>query len=115
MILGKYQTDPNQIEKRGYSVTAEVFNDNGEVLFAKWITGIKRNSQPSKILFDTLRHLKKAVHPSLPKIIEYDWDETQQAYCIIFENKKAYTLEEAVQKVSLTFFLKGVEQIVNCL
>lgn len=115
MILGKYQTQRNRIKKRGYSLTAEVFNEQGEVLFAKWITGIRRNSQPSKILFDKLRHLKKATHPALPAIVEYDWDDTEQAYCIISENKNALTLEETVREFSPTSFLKGMEQIVSCL
>ncbi len=114
MILNKYQTF-GQIQKRGYSLTAQVENENGEVFFAKWISGIKRNSQPSKILFDKLRHLKKAVHPSLPNIIEYEWDESKDAYCIIFEYKNAQSLEERIWDIKPTFFLKGIEQIINCL
>lgn len=114
MILNKYQTY-GQIEKRGYSLTAQVENENGEVFFAKWISGIKRNSQPSKILFDKLRHLKKAVHPALPNIVEYEWDESKDAYCIIFEYKNAQSLEERIWDIKPTFFLKGIEQIINCL
>lgn len=114
MILNKYQTY-GQIQKRGYSLTAQVENENGEVFFAKWISGIKRNSQPSKILFDKLRHLKKAVHPSLPNIVEYEWDESKDAYCIIFEYKNAQSLEERIWDIKPTFFLKGIEQIINCL
>lgn len=114
MILNKYQTY-GQIQKRGYSLTAQVENENGEVFFAKWISGIKRNSQPSKILFDKLRHLKKALHPALPNIIEYEWDESKDAYCIIFEYKNAQSLEERIWDIKPTFFLKGIEQIINCL
>lgn len=114
MILNKYQTY-GQIEKRGYSLTAQVENENGEVFFAKWISGIKRNSQPSKILFDKLRHLKKAVHPALPNIVEYEWDESKDAYCIIFEYKNAQSLEERIWDIKPTFFLKGIDQIINCL
>ncbi|TVR76142.1 MAG: serine/threonine protein kinase [Chitinophagaceae bacterium] len=114
MILNKYQTY-GQIQKRGYSLTAQVENENGEVFFAKWISGIKRNSQPSKILFDKLRHLKKAVHPSLPNIVEYEWDESKDAYCIIFEYKNAQSLEERIWDIKPTFFLKGIEQIISCL
>lgn len=114
MILNKYQTY-GQIQKRGYSLTAQVENENGEVFFAKWISGIKRNSQPSKILFDKLRHLKKAVHPALPNIVEYEWDESKDAYCIIFEYKNAQSLEERTWDIKPTFFLKGIEQIINCL
>jgi len=114
MILEKYQPI-EQIQNRGYSATAKVMNEDNEVFFAKWIKGIKKNSQQSKILFDKLRKLKKAVHSSLPKIIEYDWDYENNAYCIIFENKKAETLEEKFQEIHPTYFLKGVEQIIGCL
>src|SRR5690554_7574165 len=88
MILNKYQTY-TEIENRGYSSTARVQNEDGSIFFAKWLKGIKKNSQQSKILNDKLRQLKKAIHPSLPQIIEYDWDESQNAYCIVFENKNA--------------------------
>lgn len=114
MILDKYQPY-GAIQNRGYSSTAKVTDESGDIYFAKWIKGIKKNSQPSKILYNKLRHLKKAVHNSLPKIIEYEWDESQSAYCIIFENKNANTLEECVLEIQPTLFLKGIEQIANCL
>ncbi|MDG4716524.1 AAA domain-containing protein [Winogradskyella marincola] len=114
MILDKYQPY-GEILNRGYSSTAKVTDESGEIYFAKWIKGIEQNSQPSKILYNKLRHLKKAVHNSLPKIFEYDWDENQSAYCIIFENKTATSLEESVSEVKPTYFLKGIEQITNCL
>ena len=116
MILSKYQIPySEEIQKRGYSLTAKVEDEYGNLFFAKWIKGIKRNSAPSKILYNKLRHLKKAVHPSLPKIIEYEWDENQEAYCIIFENKNAISLEEIVYEIKPIHFLKGIEQITNCL
>jgi len=114
MILEKYQLY-GEIQNRGYSLTANVSGESGEVYFAKWIKGVKKNSQPSKILYNKLRHLKKAVHSSLPKIIEYEWDENQGAYCIIFENKNAKSLEEIVIEIKPTHFLKGIEQIASCL
>jgi superfamily I DNA and/or RNA helicase len=114
MILDKYQLY-GEIQNRGYSSTAKVTDESGEIYFAKWIKGVEKNSQPSKILYNKLRHLKKAVHSSLPKIIEYEWDENQSAYCIIFENKNANSLEENVLEIKPTHFLKGIEQIANCL
>ena len=114
MILDKYQLY-GEIQNRGYSSTAKVTDESGEIYFAKWIKGIEKNSQPSKILYNKLRHLKKAVHSSLPKIIEYEWDESQSAYCIIFENKNASSLEENIFEIKPTHFLKGIEQIANCL
>lgn len=114
MILDKYQLY-GEIQNRGYSSTAKVTDESEEIYFAKWIKGIEKNSQPSKILYNKLRHLKKAVHSSLPKIIEYEWDESQSAYCIIFENKNATSLEENIFEIKPTHFLKGIEQIANCL
>lgn len=114
MILEKYQVY-GEIQNRGYSSTAKVSDESGEIYFAKWIKGVEKNSQPSKILYNKLRHLKKAVHSSLPKIIEYEWDESQSAYCIIFENKNASSLEENIFEIKPTHFLKGIEQIANCL
>ncbi len=114
MILDKYQLVGKK-QKRGYSATAKVVNEDGQLFFIKWIKGIKKNSQQSRILFDKLRKLKKAVHPSLPKIIEYDWDEEEGAYYIIFENIEAQTLEEKVNDIHPSYFLKGIEQIVSCL
>ncbi|GGW74451.1 superfamily I DNA and/or RNA helicase [Winogradskyella epiphytica] len=114
MILDKYQLY-GEIQNRGYSSTAKVTDESEEIYFAKWIKEIEKNSQPSKILYNKLRHLKKAVHSSLPKIIEYEWDESQSAYCIIFENKNATSLEENIFEIKTTHFLKGIEQIANCL
>jgi len=114
MILDNYQLK-GQIQNRGYSSTAMVVDDSESRYFVKWIKGIRKNSEPSKILFNKLRHLKKAVNPSLPKIIEYDWDENEQAYCIIFEFKNAISLEEKVFDVEPTYFIRGIEQIANCL
>lgn len=114
MILKKYQLY-GEVLNRGYSSTALVIDESENIFFIKWIKGIKKNSEPSKILYNKLRHLKKAVHPSLPKIVEYEWDENEKAYCIVFEFKDATSLEDKVYEINPTYFLKGIEQIANCL
>ena len=114
MILKKYQLY-EEIRNTPYSLTASVSNENGEVYNAKWIKGVEKDSLQSKILFDKLRNLKKAVHSSLPKIIEFEWDENQGAYCIISEYKNVVSLEEIVFDIKSIHFLKGMEQITNCL
>ena len=114
MILGKYQIYHKK-QVRGYSITATVQNEDGTLFFAKWIKGIEQNSQASKILFDKLRNIKKASHAALAKIIEYDWDVSQQAYCIIFEYKDANTLENKIQRMKPVSFIKGIENCVACL
>ncbi|GAA4075255.1 hypothetical protein GCM10022389_21130 [Flavobacterium cheonanense] len=114
MILGKYQINRKK-EERGYSITAVVQDEFENNYFAKWIKGIEQNSQASKILFDKLRNLKKATHKNLAKIIEYDWDENEQAYCIIFQFIQARTLENELYSLKPTVFLKGIENSVACL
>ncbi len=114
MILGKYQISRKK-EERGYSITAIVQDEFENNYFAKWIKGIEQNSQASKILFDKLRNLKKATHKNLAKIIEYDWDDNEQAYCIIFQFIHARTLENELFSLKTTVFLKGIENGVACL
>lgn len=114
MILNKYQP-LTSIENRGYSSTCQVQDATETTYFAKWIKGIKENSQPSKLLFEKLRHLKRAEHSVLPKIIEYGWDKTQNTYCVIFEYKNARPLEVEYFKIPPAYFLKGIEQLINCL
>jgi superfamily I DNA and/or RNA helicase/tRNA A-37 threonylcarbamoyl transferase component Bud32 len=114
MILGKYQISRKK-EERGYSITAVVQDEFENNYFAKWIKGIEQNSQASKILFDKLRKLKKATHKNLAKIIEYDWDDNEQAYCIIFHFIQARTLDNEVYSLKPTVFLKGIENSVACL
>ncbi len=118
MILNKY-TEIEKVQIRGYSSTCIIEDSSGNLFFAKWIKGIKKDSPPGKILFDKLRHLKKAEHSVLPKIIDYDWEETQQAYCIISEYKNVESLEDAILKnnanIDPVYFLKGIENLINCL
>jgi len=116
MILDKYIIPrEEETQNRGYSITSKIQNEIGELFFAKWIKGIKKDSRQSKILFNKLRHFKKAVYSNLPKIIEYEWDKEKNAYCIIFENINAKPLEECGLNISPVFFLKGMEQIIICL
>jgi superfamily I DNA and/or RNA helicase len=114
MLLNKYQIIETP-QNRGYSITAEVQDSSETVYLAKWIRGIQKDSHPSKVLFEKLRHLKRAEYSALPKIIEYNWDDSKQAYCIIFEYKNAQSLENLVFDIPPAYFLKGIEQIINCL
>lgn len=79
------------------------------------IKGIEQNSQASKILFDKLRNLKKATHKNLAKMIEYNWDDNEQAYCIIFQFIQANTLENKLYSLKPTVLLKVIENSVSCL
>lgn len=114
MILKKYQPS-SLIQERGYSSTCQVTDSASNTYFAKWIKGIKENSQARKILFDKLRHLKRAEHTILPKIIDYGWDEMQNAPCIISEYKNTQTLEEVGYEIPPIHFFKGIMELINCL
>lgn len=114
MILNKYQTE-SDIQKRGYSLTSKIKNEDGDFYFAKWILGIEKNSEQSKILYNKLRLLKRAINPSLPSIKEFDWDEQEKAYCIVYDFIKARSLEEIITEISPINFLTGLIKVTNCL
>ena len=114
MHLNKYEIE-SQLAERGYSSTAIVVDECSTRYFAKWISGIEKNSQSGQIFVDKLRHLKKATHTSLPQIIEYDWDLEKNSYCTVFEFKEAKTLEEYTTTIEPIYFLRGIKQIVECL
>lgn len=116
MILGKYQIAPDEeIEYKSCSKTCIVVNKNEQLYFAKWLNGIEKKSAESKILLEQLRQQKKIIHPIVPQIIEYDWDDSQAAYCIIFEYIEARSLEKKIKFITPSSFMKGIEQIVSCL
>ncbi|MDO4228662.1 MAG: AAA domain-containing protein [Capnocytophaga sp.] len=115
MIFNKYQP-LREIHKRGYSRTAIVRNEKNEKCFAKWLLGIEKDSTPSRMLSDKLRHLKKAEHKALPQIIEYGWDENQENFCVIFEYKDSESLKNNRDKCyNPNLFLRGILQIIDCL
>ncbi|MBN2280813.1 MAG: AAA family ATPase [Candidatus Marinimicrobia bacterium] len=114
MIFGKYQIS-GEISQRGYSKTAKVIDDVGNIFFAKWLLGIEKEAQISQMLKDTIRKLKRVDQEIIPKIIEYNWDQEQKAFCIIYENLNAETLENYLYKIDPSEFLMGIEKIINCL
>jgi superfamily I DNA and/or RNA helicase len=114
MIFNKYQLT-EVIQNRGYSSIAQVQDNSGIIYFAKWIKGIQKDSHSSKIFFEKLKHLKRANHDVLPKIVEYSWDDTELSYCIISEYKNAQPLEVIGFNIPPAYFLKGIEQVINCL
>ncbi|NLF43420.1 MAG: protein kinase, partial [Bacteroidales bacterium] len=119
MLFNKYQYDQNTILKRGYSQSAKAFNEEGKGFWIKWILGIDKNETKTKILTDKLRHLQKARHSALPDIIEYGFDEEQQAFAIIYELlEDAETLENRVNNISdleIQGAISGLIDLVDCL
>lgn len=114
MILEKYQLTSGK-QERGYSVTAKVEDEMEVSYFAKWINGIEQNSQAGKIFIDKLRNLKKATHSGLVKVVEYGWDVSEMSYCIVFEYKRANTLENIVHNLKPSIFVQGIDNCIACL
>lgn len=114
LILNKYQAISN-ISKQGDSLIAPVINKNEEKFIAKWINGIKKDSFASKRLLNSFRYLQKEIHAALPRIIEYNWDDTKESYCIIYEFMNVKSLEDLVEEIDSIPFLKGIAQILSCL
>ena len=101
MLFDKYQiTEKSRVQ-----------DSSGTIYFAKWLGGIKHNSEASKILFDKLRHLKKVKHEVLIPIVEYGWDEEEKSYCIIFQHRNFCTLKE--KEIKICSFLLGIKSIIK--
>ncbi len=113
MILDKYQIQGDKKE-RGYSFTAIVIDNANKQYFAKWIKGIDKNSQPGKLLMDKLRSLKKIKSDFIPEIIEYGFDNSEKAYCIIYQYLTYKPLTE-INNLHPIYFLKGILQIAKTL
>jgi superfamily I DNA and/or RNA helicase len=116
MLFNKYQYNNNDIRKRGYSQTCVVRDENEDVFWVKWILGIERASTKAGILTDELRRLRKARHTSLPEIIEYGFDDEQQAFAIVFRYlSDVYRLEESYQNIKIQEFIGGLIELADCL
>jgi len=113
MILDKYQIQGKKKE-RGYSFTAIVIDNSNKQYFAKWIKGIDKNSQPGKLFMDKLRSLKKIKSDFIPEIIEYGFDNSEKAYCIIYQYLTYKPLTE-INNLHPVYFLKGILQIAKTL
>lgn len=115
MIFNKYQLI-SEISQRGYSMTALGKNEKEESFFIKWIRGIEEKSSMSKTFSNKLRHLQRIEHSCLPKIIEYGWEDTQKAYCVVFQYiEETENLENIRENIYSIDFLVGIKQVVDCL
>lgn len=116
MIFNKYQYSINNVRKRGYSQTCQVQDENGKIFWVKWILGIDKSSTKAKILTDKLRHLQKARHPALPEIIEYGYDDEQNAFTVVFRFlKDVDTFENQVRNLKTQNAINGLLELANCL
>lgn len=116
MLFNKYQYNQFGINKRGYSQSSLAFNEEGKEFWVKWILGIEKNDTKAKILADKLRHLQKARHSALPEIIEYGYDEEQNAFAIVYELlEEVETFETKVFELKTQGAISGLLDLADCL
>jgi serine/threonine protein kinase len=116
MLFNKYQYNQFGINKRGYSQSSLAYNEEGKEFWVKWMLGIEKNDTKAKILADKLRHLQKARHSALPEIIEYGYDEEQNAFAIVYELlEEVETFETKVFELKTQGAISGLLDIADCL
>lgn len=121
LLFEKYQFCEENVQRRGYSQTCIVRDENGcYSFFAKWILGVEKNSTKSKILSDTLRHFKKANHPLLPEIVDYGYDFNYKTCAILYKYVEgSYSLEDYISNSFCEFdenlILLGLSDVAECL
>ncbi|GIV30400.1 MAG: hypothetical protein KatS3mg028_1466 [Bacteroidia bacterium] len=116
MLFNKYQYKKDSVKKRGYSQSTIVCNEEGKKFWVKWILGIKKDDTKAKILTDKLRHLEKARHSGLPKIIEYGYDDEQNAFAIVYELlEEVETFENKVFEINPRNVISGLIDLAECL
>lgn len=115
MPFSKYQYRNSDLKKRGYSQNCIAF-DGTRQYWVKWILGIDKTDTKAKILADKLRHLQKARHIALPNIIEYGFDDEQQAYAIVYELLEGVeTLEAKVFELKTQSTISNLIELTDCL
>ena len=116
MLFNKYQYNPNGLLKRGYSQSTVAMSEAGKGYWVKWILGIDKSDTKAKILADKLRHLQKARHIALPDIIEYGFDEEQNAFAIVYELLEGVeTFEEKVFELKNQSAISSIIELADCL
>ncbi|MCB9047801.1 MAG: protein kinase family protein [Lewinellaceae bacterium] len=115
MILNKYQLRPGSRTERGYSVTAKALDEKGVSYFVKWIRGIAKEGQSAKIFQARMSRFRRAPNESLPKIIDFGFDEREGAYCIVYEELLAFPLEDSYRNMDNLSFLQRMLGLAGCL
>jgi superfamily I DNA and/or RNA helicase/tRNA A-37 threonylcarbamoyl transferase component Bud32 len=116
MLFDKYQYNEEDIKERGYSRHCLVKNEAGECFWAKWILGVEKNDSKLKMLKDRLRALQGAKHTCLPDIIEYNFDEKQEAYAIVYKHlEDIESLESKVNSLGIQNIMGGLIDLAGCL
>lgn len=115
MFNDKYSVSKRSLVQRGYSLSGDAINEQGDKLWVKWILGIRKDSVESRIISDRLRHIQQANHPLLPAILDYGYDQDQDAYAIVYEYLNAQTFKEALPNMSPEQVLDLLSNVADCL
>ena len=115
MFNDKYSVSKRSLVQRGYSLSGDAINEQGDKLWVKWILGIRKDSVESRIISDRLRHIQQANHPLLPAILDYGYDQDQDAYAIVYEYLNAQAFKEALPNMSPEQVLDLLSNVADCL
>jgi hypothetical protein len=115
MLFGKYQYKEAAVLRRGYSETAVVTGDQG-AFWAKWVLGIGLDDDRASAYADGLRRLQRAVHPNLPTIVDFSYDEERKAFAVVYEHlNDVRSLDSCCKELSLSALIAGFKDIADCL
>ena len=115
MFNDRYSVSKRSLVQRGYSLSGDAINEQGDKLWVKWILGIRKDSVESRIISDRLRHIQQANHPLLPAILDYGYDQDQDAYAIVYEYLDAQTFKESLPGMSPEAVLDLLSNVADCL
>ncbi len=114
MLLGKYQETATTTYGNNWP-SSIIENEEEQRFYAQWVVGLPKDSRASKKLLDQLRLLRNSYSIHLPQLIDDGWDEEKDAYCFVYTYKELQPLDEQVEQLPPTLFLKGMEQIADSL
>lgn len=116
MILDKYQkVAGSRVEDRGHSSICNICDDDGKRFLIKWIKGIDKSTEASRIFHDRLRRLKRAKHDALIQIVDFGWDSKFKSHYIIFTDIETTPLFRKSLGIKPLDFFCGMLKIVGCL
>src|SRR3989339_23063 len=104
------------IRERGYSRTGRAIDQlSQKEYFIKLIRGLNRQSAAIELFTDKMRHLLRAQHTCLPKIIEYGFDNASGEFFIVYDYLNAQPLDSVYTAITPELFLAGIHDICLCL
>jgi hypothetical protein len=116
MLFGKYEYSKADVQRRGYSETAAVRDDQRNAFWAKWVLGIGLDDDRASAYTDGLLRLQRAVHPNLPNIVDFGFDEERKAFVVVYDQlKDVRSLDTCCKELSLSALIAGLKDVADCL